>query len=693
MTMPLRHPSPVLISSVVLVAAVAAAAAIVPQDASAETLGAYVDSVTFTKQDPAAAVDNLIAGDIDMYYLSISKAESQAVRDAGHRAIQSTGGTVYSIYVNPTTDTTNGFNPFSQQEARYAINYLIDRGDIIENVLPNSGSELFSVITPGHPDYGLVQDVLAPLGLRYDPAEADRLFEAALVPAGASKNSDGRWTYGGQPIEITVFVRSDDAVRKSIGDRLVADLDRAGFAVNPVYGDLFAAYGAVYGSDPADQMWHLYTEAWGGFGTVKYDNSRLATYYAPWSENLPGGLEDGLWSYRHAELDRLTLLLYNMSYNSQDERASLVEDAVRLAVQESVRIFFASEHQSYAVRDGVTGVINAPGSGIANRFTPINAQLPSGDTDLNIGVRHVAQSSWNPVGGLSDSYSLDVWYVLSDPGAVRNPHTADLIPARNVYASVETAGPDGVLAIPPGAVIWDADDREWVGLPSGKGAVSKVTIDLRFSEWHHGQPMDMNDIFYAIYLQFEHGVLDDDPRIPVGLRVPDTGRDTIEVYLDYWHFDEDEIAAVATTWSVLPWEVYAAMELAVKNEQTHWDSAAASDRGVSWLDMLDASDTALIRGHLVALKDTGHPGHMPDFLPPGATTAYVDERYDAAISWIDTRGHLAVSNGPFYLDSYSAGSDGAIVELTVKKYDDPSYPFAAGHWNALTIDSSQRICR
>ncbi len=691
MTMPLRHPSLVLISAVALIAAMAVA---VPQDASAETLGAYVDSVTFTKQDPAAAVGNLIAGDIDMYYLSISKAESQAVRDAGHRVFQSTGGTVYSIYVNPTTDTANGFNPFSLQEARYAINYLVDRGDIIDNVLPSSGTELFSAITPGHPDYDLVQDVLAPLGLRYDPAEADRLFEAALVPAGASKGSDGRWTYGGQPIEITVFVRSDDAVRKSIGDKLVADLGRAGFAAKPVYGDLFDAFRVVYDSNPADQAWHLYTEAWNGFGTVKYDNSRLASYYAPWTERLPGGLEDGLWNYEHAELDRLTQSLYNMEYNSQDERASLVEDAARLAVQESVRVFLVSEHQSYAVRDGVTGVVNAPGSGIANRFTPINAQLPGGDTGLDIGVRHVAQSSWNTVGGLSDSYSTDVWHILSDPGAVRNPHTADLIPARNVYTSVETAGPDGVLAIPPGAVTWDADDREWVGLPSGKGAASKVTIDLRFSEWHHGQPMDMNDIFYAVYLQFEHGLLvDDDPRIPVGLRVPDAGRDTVEVYLDYWHFDEAEIAAVATTWSTLPWEVYAAMEQAVRNNQTHWDGDAALARGVSWLDMLDASDTALIRSHLVALRDTGHASHVPDFLPPGATTAYVDGRYDAAISWIDARGHLAVSNGPFYLDSYSAGSDGAIVEMTVKKYDDPSYPFAAGHWNAFTIDSSQRICR
>ena len=688
----LRHPSTALVSVVVLVAAVAAAAAIVPQDASA-AVGAYVDSVTFTKQDPAAAVDNLIAGDIDMYYFPISKDGSQAVRDAGHKVLQSTDAIVYSMYVNPTDDYTNGFNPFSLQEARYAINYLVDRNAIIATDLPGSGSELFSAITPEHPDYGLVQDVLASLGLRYDPAEADRLFEEALVPAGASRDSDGRWIYGGQPIEITVFVRSDDAVRKSIGDRLVADLGRAGFAAEPVYGDLSAAFRVVYGSNPADQAWHLYTEAWDGPGAIKYDDSILAQFYAPWWGFLPGGQEDHLWQYVNKELDDLTQSLHNMGYDSQDERASLIRDATALGVRESVRIFLVVEHASYAIRDGITGVVNAQGAGITSRFTPINAQLPDGSTHLDIGVFHVAQGSWNPVGGLLDSYSLTVWNVLSDPGTVRHPHTADLVPARNVWTSVETAGPDGVLAVPPGTMTWNADARTWDELPSGKGATSKVTMDLRFSEWHHGQPMDMNDIFYAVYFAFEHSELDDDPSIPVGLRVPDAGRDTIEVYLNYSHFDEAEIAATATAWSTLPWEVYAAMELAVKNEQTHWDSDAALDHGVSWLDMLDASDAALIRSHLVALKDTGHASHMPDFLPPGATTAYVNERYDAAISWIDTRGHLAVSNGPFYLDSYSEDSDGAIAELTLKGFDDPSYPFAAGHWGSFATDYSQRVCR
>ena len=239
--------------------------------------------------------------------------------------------------------------------------------------------------------------MLASLELRYDPAEADRLFEEALVPAGASRDSDGRWTYGGQPIEITVFVRSDDAVRKSIGDRLVADLDRAGFAANrytgicPPHSALCTA--PTRGSDVAPVHGGL-----DGPGAVKYDDSILAQYYAPWWGFLPGGQEDHLWQYENEELDELTQSLHNMEFDSQDERASLIRDATELGVRESVRIFLVVEHVSYAVRDGITGVVNAQGFGITSRFTPINAQLSDGSTHLDIGVFHVAAGSWNPVG-------------------------------------------------------------------------------------------------------------------------------------------------------------------------------------------------------------------------------------------------------------------------------------------------------
>ena len=120
--------------------------------------------------------------------------------EAGHDTYESPGGT-YSIYVNPVDDFTNGFNPFSQQGARYALNYVVDRSHIVDDLLMGSGAEMFSALPPDHYDYPLIYREVESLGFSHDLGEADRRFTEALVPVGAQK-VNGAWHYGGQPVVI-----------------------------------------------------------------------------------------------------------------------------------------------------------------------------------------------------------------------------------------------------------------------------------------------------------------------------------------------------------------------------------------------------------------------------------------------------------------------------------------------------------
>ncbi|HSD04833.1 MAG TPA: hypothetical protein VLB45_03665, partial [Nitrosopumilaceae archaeon] len=55
---------------------------------------------------------------------------------------------------------------------------------------------------------------------------------------------------------------------------------------------------------------------------------------------------------------------------------------------------------------------------------------------------------------------------------------------------------------------------------------------------------------------------------------------------------------------------------------------------------------------------------------------YYKSRYDATISWIEKYNHAIISNGPFYLESYSPEAR----TITIRSFDDPTYPFEAGHW-------------
>ena len=73
---------------------------------------------------------------------------------------------------------------------------------------------------------------------------------------------DEKWQINSKPIEITIFIRSDDPVRKSIGEILTVELEKIGFTVKKDFGDLNKAFVVVYGSNPSDLKWNLYTEGW-----------------------------------------------------------------------------------------------------------------------------------------------------------------------------------------------------------------------------------------------------------------------------------------------------------------------------------------------------------------------------------------------------------------------------------------------
>jgi len=682
--------------AVIMIAAAAITAAVYMGglDYAEAAAGTYVDSVTFHKQgDRDAITRSIIDGELDMSYLDISRENARDIRDGGHDVYRSVGGTIYGLYVNPADDHTRGFNPFSEQKARFALNYVLDRTHVVENVL-SSGSEMYSALTPYSYDYPLVYRYMESFEFDHDLARADSLFRDALEPHGAAK-SDGMWRHGGAPVEVTVFIRDDDHVRLAIGERLSDDLGKLGFKVSRTYGDLREAFATVYSTDPADQEWHVYTGAWGNSRESKYDDISLALYYAPWTGSLPGGGEDHVWNYEHDLLDRLTYTLAAGRYSSNEVRAELVYAANHYGVLESVRVFIAIGDELYPVRGDVTGVVNPMGAGIANRYTPINAQLSGGDTNLDIGTRHVAQSSWNPVGGFLDTYSFYAWSLLRDRAHVHDPHDGTIIDSRNMLVSVDTNGPEGRIEIPDGAVAWSVDAHEWAA-PGDSHATSRVTFDLKFSNWHHGAPVDINDVLYPLTFNREHTMRHDgdedifasDPYAVVSPYIDVTAvnvldDDTIEVYLDYWNEDDAVIAAVAGLWPAIPWEVYHAMDEAVHEGVSHWYSADARHHGQSWIDMLSEEDSIMARDHLHGHKDANHERHIPEFLYQNRNTEYVNARYDAAISWIDEMNHMAVSNGPFYLDSMERDDSGSITRMTLKQFDDSTYPFEAGTWGSF----------
>jgi peptide/nickel transport system substrate-binding protein len=382
----------------------------------------------------------------------------------------------------------------------------------------------------------------------------------------------------------------------------------------------------------------------------------------------------------------MTQKIYTGDFETSEQRTELIQNAVIEGINESVRIFLASKIDQYVANEKISGIVNDFGAGVPSRFTPINAK--SDNDELVIGVRQIYQGAWNPIMGLTDSYSRHIWGIISDPATFKHPFTGETFPVRATW-KVENQGPNTKISIPQESILWDPILQKWENVELDSQSTSKVTFDFKFSKWHNGEKMDMNDILHSLYFTIEWGTQTDEndktfdteftPRAEQSIQsirgINLVDEDTIEVYVDYWHFDEGEIAEWAALWSTVPWEITAAMEKAVTDGKGSFSRSGATSKNVNWLSLIVPNDANIIKEYLEKFKET-------DYIPQSLienneNLEYYQTRYDSSINWIQINNHAVISNGPFYLDSYSPESR----TIKVTAFDDDSYPFKKGEWS------------
>ncbi|MEO2220384.1 MAG: ABC transporter substrate-binding protein, partial [Nitrosopumilus sp.] len=220
----------------------------------------FVDSIKFIQYlDENTALEEVRNGNLDMYYYRISsdRLEDSQARE-GLKVFDSAGGS-YSLLVNPSE--SEKFNPFSSKEVRFALNYLVDRKLIVNELMGGYGAPIISYYGPTDPEYLTIIRELESFNFKYNPTLAEEIISKSLTDRGAVK-IDNKWKIEDSEIEIRIFIRSDDPVRKSIGEILSVELENIGFSVKKDYGDLNKAFVVVYGSNPANLDWSLYTEGW-----------------------------------------------------------------------------------------------------------------------------------------------------------------------------------------------------------------------------------------------------------------------------------------------------------------------------------------------------------------------------------------------------------------------------------------------
>jgi peptide/nickel transport system substrate-binding protein len=421
--------------------------------------------------------------------------------------------------------------------------------------------------------------------------------------------------------------------------------------------------------------------------------------YAPYFGNMPGRQNPALWNYENDTIDKMTQRIQFFNFTSEKERNSLVSNATAMGVQEAVRIFIAQLVDPYVASSGLTGLVNDFGAGISSKFSLINARTQDPSNTLDIGVKQIYQGAWNGVGGCADQYCRDISSALSDPGTFRDPYTGEVIPMRTPWVNITTTGPLEKLVVPDNSMNWDPISQQWKGPGKNNSAFTVVKYDTLYSNWHHGIPMDSADILYPQYFVFEWGMhtgepsdLTNDPEYMTGVQpalplikgIRFLDNQTIESYVDQWHFDDKELASTAGAWAGEPWEVTAASERLVTSGKAAFSRGEASSKNVPWLSLIVPSHAAMLRNELALMKAEGF---VPNPLRDIVTAEEAIKRYDASINWIDNHRHAIIGNGPFYLDSYNP--EGRVI--TLEAFRDSSYPFEKGYWSKYEIPKTASI--
>lgn len=679
-----KVPIVLLLFLIVIVLSFTAANAVEPNEK-----GAYTDNIRFIQYlDGNTALQEIKNGNLDTYYFRIPLEKVSSISNDTSLKIYEKNAGSFGFLLNPApSNGSNVLNPFQFKEIRFAINYLINREFVVDEILNGYGNVQIDPFGISSPEYEALIPILESYNFKYNPNLAKESIDKVLSANGAIK-LEGKWTYKGAPILIKFMIRSDDLPRKLIGEILANQLDSIGFTVQRNYGDLNKANLIVYGTDPQELSWQIYTEGFGGTSAfVRYNPVIAAQMYSPYFSKMPGWANPSFWNYQNSTLDKITQSIEYSNFTTREERNELLRQAVSSGIQESVRIFAAQNIDPYVASSSIKGLINDFGAGISTSKSLINARSDKNATTINIGVKQIYQGAWNTVGGCNDIYCTNIYSLVTDPSASRNPYTGEVVPLRTPWTNITTMGPEKRLAVDSDALKWNPRNQIWekIGENTSK---SKVTYNMIYSNWHNGQPMGKADLIYPLYFLYEWSSKTNstdvtfDPEYAAraiialqylrGTKFLDDNNAIS--FVDYWHFDSKEIADFAPLWATSPWEVNAAIERLVKNGNFAYTRSEATVKNIEWLSLIIPSHAQAIKLELEKMKSERF---VPAALKDSATVEDAIKRYDASIKWIAEHNHAIIGNGPYQIKNYNP--TGKVITLTA--FRDSTYPFAKGYWS------------
>ena len=679
-------------------------------------VGAWVDAV-IAVQEPtdAAAISRLEANDFQAWFSATSNPDlrDRVARNPALTSVASFGLQSELTFnpVGPVFPGTNRLNPFASPKIREAMNWLIDRRFIAQEIMRGMATPRYLPIDNAFPDFARLADVARKLEIQYapNPDRAKAIISEEMGGLGATLVG-GKWQFRGQPVTLTFLIRTEDE-RKQIGEYIAGLLESLGFTVERRLGSSAELSPLWSRGDPARGQWHLYTGGWLITAIVRDEAGNFDFFFTP------RGLSGPLWqAYKPSpEFNRVSDRLARSDYSTLAERNRLFSQALELAMRDSARIWLVDRTSIWPRRAEVKVVADLAGGISGSLLWPytIRYEGRTGGT-VRIGVPNMLPEPWNPIGGSNFIFDTTLYRATQDYPTIVDPYTGLDLPQRVERAEVfvkqglpVTKTLDWVslqfvpeVRVPDDAIIsWDPKAQRFITVkekhPQGLTARAKAVVHFERDlfqkvQWHDGSRLSLGDVMLGWILTFDRAMegsaIFDESAVPSfesfqqtfrGFRILSENPLVAELYSDAFTLDAEAIGAGAAGafWPTYgfgpgPWHTVALGIRAEAAGEVAFTEDKAAKKKVERLNYIAGPTLAVLDRHLAAAR-------AENFIPyASALSRYITPeeartRWTFLTHWREGRGHFWVGMGPFLLQRVSPVEK--VAELhRFSRFPDPS---------------------
>ena len=683
--------------------------------------GGWLDQVTMTLVTGESAVTQIQSGAIDIYADSLaSKEDLLAINNAGlEKSTQF--GLFYELTFNPvgpTFDVTGKLNPFSNMKIREAMNWLVDRDYINQEVYGGGSIPKYLPITAGLPDYAKYVEMARAIESQYayDMAKAEEVISAEMETLGATK-VDGKWNHNGEVVELIFLIRNDsDGTRLPIGDYVSDQLEAIGFTVDRQYKTSSEAAPLWILGDPQDGTWHLYTGAWSVTGMDRDVGDNFEFFYSQAS----GMSFYPLWQAYNLEgevYDICTTLATN-DFTTMEERADLFQIAIDETIKYSYRIWLIDgASYSFWDTDVITSYDMAAGVDVS-AMTPFTIRFKDVEGgNLNWGTSDLLVDPPNPVSGSNWTYDHQWQNFTQDYATLGNPFTglpmkqriekAEIVietglPVAKTYDWVDLTFQDTITVPTDAWGDWDVENQVFKTIgelyPEGLTARRKSTVtypETLFDDvrWHDGSYLSVADFVMGMIMTFDPGMegsaiydssmtanLDSFMSTFKGMKIVSESPLVIEYYSDTYYMDaEMNIAAFWPDYGYgqAGWHQIAISNLSDAAGELAYSANKSTENEIEWMSYVGGPS-------LEILSKYNTQAQTDSYIPYAATLGKYVTAADAAARYANLgafyaeRGHFYIGVGPYILDKVLA------VENTITLVHNPNYVDYSDKWAELS---------